>query len=125
MIVGRVNAAREGIVRVRVGRASDAYREIDAVIDTGFNDELTLPMELIDELGLSYAAPTKATLAGGQVVEVDYFRATIAWDGQERAALVLELSGTPLLGMGLLDGHRLTLDAVPAGHITIERLSQA
>jgi len=122
MIVGEVNAAREALIRLQVRGPAGIDRELRAAIDTGFNDELTLPGHLIAELGLSYAAPAQAALAGGQILEVDYFHATVVWDGHARETLVLELAGTPLVGMGLLDGYRLTLDALPAGHVRIERL---
>ncbi len=122
MITGAVNASREAIIKLVVRGPSGAAREFDAVIDTGFNDELTLPANVIDERGLPYAAPSSAALAGGQVVEVGFFRAAIVWDGRPRQTLVIELAGIPLVGMGLLDGYRLTLDAISNGRIQIEAL---
>ena len=122
MIVGGVNAAREAIIHVQVRGPGGVERTLEAVIDTGFNDELTLPRHLIAELGLLYAAPAQAALAGGQIAEMDYFRAMIMWDGRAREMLILEVPGMPLVGMGLLEGHRLTLDVLPDGQVTIERL---
>jgi clan AA aspartic protease len=122
MIVGGANAAREALIQLEVRGPGGAQRTLDAAIDTGFNDELTLPRHVIAELGLAYGAPAQAALAGGQIVEMDYFRATIVWDGRARETLILEVAGTPLVGMGLLEGHRLTLDALPGGPVTIERL---
>ncbi len=124
MILGAVNTSREAIIGLTVRAPAGVSREFQAAIDTGFNDQLTLPANIIAELGLPYAAPTQATLAGGQIVEVDYFHATIVWDGRACEALILELAGTPLVGMGLLDGYRLTLDAVPDGRVTIEPLPE-
>lgn len=122
MIVGGVNAAREAVVQLKVRGATGTERTLEAAIDTGFNDELTLPRQLIAELGLAYAAPAQAALAGGQIVEMDYFRATVVWDGRARETLILEVAGTPLVGMGLLEGHRVTLDVLPGGRVTIEQL---
>jgi len=122
MILGTVNAAREAFVQVQVRGPGGVERTVGAAIDTGFNDELTLPRHLIAELGLLYAAPAQAALAGGQIVEMDYFRAAIVWDGRARETLILEVPGTPLVGMGLLEGHRVTLDVLPDGRVTIERL---
>lgn len=122
MITGAVNAAREAIVRLSVRGAGGAEQQLEVTIDTGFNDELTLPPHLITQLGLVYAAPAQAALAGGQMVEVDYYRATIVWDGRARETLVLELDGTPLIGMGLLEQHRMTLEAIYGGIVLIERL---
>jgi clan AA aspartic protease len=122
MISGEVNAFREVIVPLIVS-GSGTSRQIEAAIDTGFNDELTLPPEFIRELGLSHAAPATATLAGGQIVEVDYFRAAIMWHGHLRETMVLELAGAPLVGMGLLDGSRLSIDAIPGGNVCIEEMT--
>lgn len=122
MIVGAVNASREAIISVGVRGPTGTELRIEAVVDTGFNDDLTLPPELILEIGLPYASPAQATLADGRTIEADYFRAAVLWEGHARHVLVLELPGAPLVGMGLLNGHRLTLDAVPAGRITIEPL---
>lgn len=47
---------------------------------------------------------------------------TLFWDGQERQVEVLAVEGPPLLGMTLIDGHDLRLQAVEGGLVTIERL---
>ena len=43
MIEGVVNAAYEAVIRLSLRGPSGQAREIDAVIDTGFNGFLTLP----------------------------------------------------------------------------------
>ena len=54
MIQGVVNAAYEPIVRLALEGPSGQSREIDAVVDTGFNGFLTLPPLLIAELELPF-----------------------------------------------------------------------
>lgn len=47
----------------------------DAVVDTGFNGELTLPREQIKALGLPEATVTEVTLADGRVRDVPMYDA--------------------------------------------------
>ena len=54
MISGWVNAFREAVVRLPVQGARGREQAIEAVLDTGFNGYLTLPPELIAELGLPF-----------------------------------------------------------------------
>jgi clan AA aspartic protease len=92
------------------------------VIDTGFDDSLTLSPSIIASLGLPFAAPAQARLADGSVVRMSYYRATVIWNGQLRPILALEAGGDPLVGMSLLYGSRVTLDIVDGGPVTIEDL---
>jgi clan AA aspartic protease len=96
--------------------------EIDAVVDTGFDDALTLPRQIITALGLPLAGPAQATLADGSVVRLNYYRATVLWEGIPRKILVLDADGGPLVGMSMLYGSRVTLDVVDGGPVTIETL---
>ena len=52
MITGQVTVYREAVISLSVKGPEGQSREIDAVIDTGFNGFLTLPASLIQELGL-------------------------------------------------------------------------
>ena len=65
MIEGVVNAAYEAVISLSLRGPSGQTREIDAVIDTGFNGFLTLPPALVAELGLPFLSHGGATLADG------------------------------------------------------------
>ncbi len=97
--------------------------EIEAVVDTGFDGELTLPRGLIRRLGYPYVGFTRGTLADGSAVRFDYHEGRLLWHGgEERAVVVLATgeAGDPLVGMALLRGSRLTIDAVPGGVVRVE-----
>ncbi len=98
--------------------------EIEEVVDTGFDGELTLPRGLIRRLGYPYAGFTRGTLADGSAVRFDYHEGRLLWHGEERAVVVLAAgdAGEPLVGMALLRGSRLTIDAVPGGAVRVEEL---
>ena len=56
VIEGVVNAAYEPVVSLAVQGPSGQSRDIEAVVDTGFNGFLTLPTELVAELALPSSA---------------------------------------------------------------------
>ncbi len=122
MIQGTVNARREAILPLVVGNASGQRQVIDTVIDTGFNGFLTLPSVLITSLRLSWNASDIVTLGDGSDALFDLYAATIIWDGEYREIDVAESETEPLIGMALLYGYRLQIDAIEGGIVKIEKL---
>ncbi len=101
--------------------ASGQRVEAEAVVDTGFDGELTLPPGLIRRLGYPYRGFTRGTLADGSAVRFDYHEGRVLWHGgEERAVVVLAADGDPLVGMALLRGSRLTIAAAPGGAVRVE-----
>ena len=68
VIEGVVNATYEAVISVTVAGPSGPTREIEAVVDTGYNGFLTLPPALVAELGLPFASIGRASLADGSEV---------------------------------------------------------
>lgn len=97
-------------------------QEILAVIDTGFSGALTLPLDSIRSLGCVYYNSTQYTLADGTEIRLDQYNAVVLWEGVERNILVLEMDGTPLIGMKLLKGNNLNVDVVDGGRVSIQPL---
>jgi predicted aspartyl protease len=95
---------------------------VETVIDTGFSDYLTLPPDEIAALQLSYSGISDFTLADGSDASFRVYTATALWDGIDRPIFVLEAAGGPLVGMSLLRGHRLIIDVVDGGMVTINLL---
>jgi predicted aspartyl protease len=122
MIQGIVTPNRQARIRLTVFGSGGQPHDVDALMDTGFNLFLTLPAATIASLALPFALRTQATLADGSLVQLDCHRATVDWDGQPRAVLVVCADGGPLAGMSLLYGSRVTLDVVDGGAVTIEPL---
>lgn len=122
MINGRVTVYREAVISLSVKGSEDQYREIDAVIDTGFNGFLTLPASLIQELGLVWRRRGRAMLADGSESLFDIYEATITWDGRPRRIAVDEVNSDPLIGMSLLYGYELTVQVVDGGRVVINPL---
>jgi clan AA aspartic protease len=122
MISGVVTAAREAVIPVTVQNATGGRHPLQAVIDTGFNAELALPTAVVAALGLEMVGREDALLADGSVRLFDYFAAVIDWDGKPRRVVVLAADSGPLIGMAMLDGCELTIQAVPGGKVSITAL---
>ena len=121
MIEGLVNAACEAVVILPLrGQAGEA-REIEVVIDTGYNGFLTLPPALVAELGLPLVGPSQATLANGVVETFNVHDVTVLWDGMPRDIEADAVGPTPLAGMALLDSHSLYVEVEDHGRVAIER----
>ena len=122
MIEGRVNAAYEPVVTLALQGQAGQTREIEAVIDTGYNGFLTLPPALVTELGLAYLDRGRAILADGSEVFFDIYDVSILWDGYPWRVEVSVADATPLVGMRLLDGHDLRIEVRDGGRVLIEAM---
>ena len=120
MIEGEVNAHHEAVVRLPLIDSSGQTRDIEAVIDTGFNGFLTLPPALVAELGLTRLGQKSLILANGSRDIFDTYGVTVLWDGQSRFVDADEADTTPLVGMLLLDRHDLSIQVRDGGRVVIQ-----
>jgi clan AA aspartic protease len=121
MITGVVTA-NAAMIAVHLVGINGQTATLDALVDTGFNGFLTLPLPEIAWLGFAYQGNMEAVLGDGSETQMDMFLGTVQWEGQFREGTVLAAEGTPLVGMMLLSGSRLCLDITDGGPVTIERL---
>ena len=123
MISGSVSADQQALVTVEIIDGSGSPQPLEVVLDTGFTGYLTLPSESIEQLDLPFVGQRTFELANGELFRFDAYLAAMSWHGSLRDALVLQSDSTPLLGMTLLWGSRVTLDAVTRGEGTIKELA--
>ena len=97
------------------------------LVDTGATGEITLPQATIAKLNLPLVAYGSAnasvTLADGTVSLARVHTARVFWHDRLRDVEVVNLDTDPLIGMGLLRGSNLSVDAIPGGLVTITELS--
>ena len=93
---------------------------ISAIVDTGNAFHLTLPPEHIRQLALPRQGYRIAGLADGSAVHFPAYAGAVLWDDQNRAILIIESDSEPLLGMAMLWGSRLVIDAWEDGDVAIE-----
>jgi clan AA aspartic protease len=119
MMTGTVTAAREIELElaILVGQTPVAFK---AVLDTGFNGHLTLPPSILAAVGAPHVSTRKAALADGTAVVFKTYTVTIRWHGADRQVLALEADATPLVGMSMLWGDRITFVAQTGEPVTID-----
>ena len=120
MIQGVVNAAYEPVITLALQGPSGQSRDIEAVVDTGFNGFLTLPTVLVSELGLPFISIGRAILANGNEIAYEVYGVAVLWDGHPRYVEADAADTTPLVGMLLLDGHDLNIRVRNGGAVVIQ-----
>ncbi len=100
-------------------------KEIEAIIDTGFNGALLLPQEIITEMKLKKIGISDYIMADGTTSETELFLSEIEWIGEKKKVTVVSSSSDiALVGMELLYDIKLTLS--PAEEIlTIEPIKSS
>jgi clan AA aspartic protease len=84
---------------------------VRAVVDTGFDGDLCLPITVGVTLGLVLKGENQVELADGSLTWEMVFGGTVRFVGRRRRVdIYLTRSEEALIGTGLLDGCRLTID---------------
>jgi clan AA aspartic protease len=122
MITGVVTPFHQATIRLIVRGPTGQEQEIEAVIDTGFDGALSLLLADITALGLSWRRRGRALLADGTESVFDIYEATVAWDGIPHRVAVDAADIDPLVGMHLLNGYELTIQAMVGGQLRITAL---
>jgi len=122
VIVGIVDPLRRCLVTLDIQGPNGQQEAIEFQVDTGFSGALLLPLEIVKRLGLPETEGITMRLADGSRVAVPRYMAQVDWDGVEKTVALPASGRQPLIGTGLLDGHRLTAAIRPGGQVTIEPL---
>ena len=104
---GRVSAAREALLRLRLS----AGETVECLVDTGFTGALVLPQSLVTRLVLPIVGREVFEMVGGRQFVAGVALAEVEWLGETRTFRVI-VSEDTLLGTELLDGTRLVIDYV-------------
>ena len=120
MIRGIVTADLEAVVYLEVTSDSAMTMRLPFVVDTGFDSDLSLSSDFIAALALPFVEFGKVTLTDKSVVTKPIYRVTINWHGQSRIVRAHEMDEPNLIGMALLRGSKLTVEAEDGGIVLIE-----
>ena len=123
MIHGMVNVSLEATLRLHVVGPNGPGQEVTAIIDTGYNGPLSLPLSMVTVLALQPSASRMVTLGDASQRVFDFHTASIHWEGQVRRIRVLCIEGSPLVGTALLQGYKLEVDFTIGGVVTLTPLS--
>ena len=122
MIEGYVGSNREATVGLELVDQTGQAVLVQAVIDTGFTEYLTLPSSLIEELSPPFMFEGSLILADDRVETFGIYDVTVTWNGATRAVLTHETGSKPLIGMAMLQDHSLHMDIIPGGIVTVEAI---
>ncbi len=122
MIVGRVDANHELMIRVTLQDAAGLDHELVAILDTGFTGAITLPSSTLASLGLTRHSTGSALTATGALVHFDLYPVTIIWDGVARYVFAQEINSSPLLGLRMLIGYDLRARVELGGRVELEAI---
>ena len=122
MIFGSVNPNRELVVPLRMLDANGHLHRFEAVVDTGFNGDVTMPAREIGELNLPPDDPVVVTMANNESQTFDAHRGIVLWDGRRLSVQVIAAEGRLLIGTELLWGSLLSAELTEYGEVTISPL---
>ena len=122
MIHGSVTRSRRPVIAIAIRDGNGNWRTMNVTIDTGFNGQLALPELHTRQLALTLDQNQRATPAIGQTRIVSSGYTQLLWENIPRDIRVIQAGTSPLLGMEFLWNHRITIDAVAAGIVTITPL---
>jgi clan AA aspartic protease len=115
MLQGRLREDGQAIVELEIVCRDGSSRTVPAVIDTGFNGQVSLSRQVVNKLDLplTYEGTIEVELANGNVIEEDIYSGTVRFDGQEVVAeIILTDAADTFIGTGLLTGKVLQINFV-------------
>lgn len=118
---GRVNAVLEATLPLII-HGPNGQMAVTAVIDTGYNGFLSLPLAIVTALSLPPLASRSVTLGDSSRKVLDFYEASVVWDGSLKTISVLCVEGDPLMGTALLKGLKLDIDFVVGGPVQVVRI---
>ena len=125
VITGHISVAGEAVLLLTIHGKAGRRFEFHTVIDTGYNGQVSLPPQVIHDLGLGWIREDLGTLADGSRTRFDVYRATLFWLGRPRLIRVDAMDSPPTIGTELLHGHTLHAAWIPGGLVTIAPLSES
>ena len=114
-----MNADYEAVITLALHGPAGQARDIEVVIDTGYNGFLSLPPTMVRSWSFPVVGPSQATLANGVVETFNIHDATVVWDGLPRDIEADAVGPVPLAGMLLLEGHDLSVEIRHGGRVVI------
>jgi len=120
MIIGSVNAFREAVITLELHGAAGYTETVDATIDTGYNGYLSVTPAIVARLQFPFREIRTYELGSGDLFDFAIHDASILWDGQLQVSACLVTDGGVLVGMSMLSGYTLFIDAIDGGVVRIE-----
>ena len=121
-VIQREDMQLEPWVEIFIEDGKGELRSCRVIVDTGFTGWLTLTPDLIQALGLPKLRERDTALATGSIEKLSYYGSRVLLRGRLIPVGIYQTNHKPLLGMQLLKGCRLTVDAWDGGNVSIAEI---
>ncbi len=118
MLQGIVNQDLDPAVALGIYSADGDRFTIYPLVDTGFRNELALPVAFIQKLKLRRGSDFTAKYANGSSEIIPSYLAEVDWNGSRKNVSVVAME-EPLIGMTLMLSLHLSIDVRVDGEVLI------
>jgi clan AA aspartic protease len=122
MIEGQVSPFLAAYVKLAVYRKDGRTMKIQALIDTGYDGFLALPLPIIETLELDWDRNVNATLADGTSASFGVYRGDVDWDGERITVYIDAAVPMPMIGMGMMQGYDIHIRNQVGGPVRMTRV---
>lgn len=122
---GLVNSDLEPRLNFRLRGQDGLVSVVDALVDTGYSGEISLPISVAKRLGSIRGLGGRIVLADGTSIPYDSYNVDFEWLGRDRRVAASAMGDDVVIGMGLLSGHALMIEATVGGAVSIVPLMNA
>ena len=119
MTSGFISEFGEVVVPIDIFDQRGRLRRVEAIVDTGFDYFLALPVQLIQSLGLVWVGRRRMRVATEQTERFESFAAEVWWFGARRPVYVLQTQSEILIGTSLLWESQLTVQFWEGGSVNV------
>ncbi len=123
MTSGFISEFGEVVVPIDIFDQRGRLRRVEAIVDTGFDYFLALPVQLIQSLGLAWVGRRRMRVATEQMERFESFAANVWWFGARRPVYVLQTQSEILVGIRLLQESQLTVQFWEGGSVNVQTRS--
>jgi clan AA aspartic protease len=123
MIRGRVTDERAVVIPLGVLDNTGRSWPINAVVDTGFTGDVSLPTSTIRRLSLRPLGQRLFTLANGELSVMNAYSGRVLWHERPHDVVVIQSEDAAMIGINLIWGSRVTLEARTDGNVSIEEIT--
>ena len=123
MHYGTVNDVLDAVVSLSILREDGTEDTLEFIIDTGLSEEMVLPQHVVDQFGMLPDDTALLATSDGRIGLFATYTVWILWHDRPREIHVASMGREFLIGMALLSGSNVNIDAVPGGAVTISELT--
>ena len=120
MTTGHIDQHGHPVLPVDLFDRQGRLHRVEAMIDTGFDDFLTLPAHLVQRMGLVWASRMPMQAATSEWAQFDVYAADVLWLGNRLPLRVLQTQSEILVGTRLLWETQLTVQFWEGGSVNVQ-----